>query len=114
MSRITSRTTLMRRVVAVVAVAAAGTGSLGLGASPASAADGVNARTLQALCQSGGGEFRTGRFGELRCYGAALDGMGVFWAERSVCEKSAGRLFVESVVDEATGTGAWVCAPTSI
>ena len=117
MSRITTSTTrlaLTRRLVAVAAAALAGTGSLGLTASPAAAAEGVNARTLQALCQSGGGEFRTGRFGELRCYGAELDGMGVFWAERAACERAAGRVFVESVLDAVPGTGAWVCAPASI
>lgn len=105
---------LARRTAVVAAVAAIGTGALGLAGAQASAADRFNARTLQALCQAGGGEFRTGRFGEVRCYGPDLDGMGVFWAERSVCERSAGRPFGESVVDAAAGTGAWICAPTSI
>lgn len=100
-----------RRVATVAAVAALGGGALTVAAAPATASEGPQARTLRALCQSDGGVFFPGRFGEWRCQRARTDGMGVFWAERTVCGQ-AGRLFLETVNEG--GTGSWVCSPRSI
>jgi hypothetical protein len=37
--------------------------------------------------------------------------MGVFWAERQLCERAEGRAFIEAVVPEGSH-GAWICTPT--
>jgi hypothetical protein len=64
------------------------------------------------LCQADDGVFFPGRFGEWRCQRARVDGMGVFWAERTLCGE-AGRLFFETVHEDGE-TGSWNCAPSSI
>jgi len=58
-----------------------------------------------------GGVAFTDRFGSWRCQGAAADRMGVFWAERQLCERAEGRAFIEAVVPEGSH-GAWICTPT--
>jgi hypothetical protein len=80
-------------------------------AAPVTASEGPQVRPLRALCQAEG-VFFPGRFGEWRCQRARVDGMGVFWAERTLCGE-AGRLFFETV-HEVGETGSWNCAPSSI
>jgi hypothetical protein len=105
-------TTTARRVATVAALVASGGGVLVYAATPVTAAEGPQVRPLRALCQADDGVFFPGRFGEWRCQRARVDGMGVFWAERTVCGE-AGRLFFETV-DENGETGSWNCAPSSI
>jgi hypothetical protein len=92
-------------LVAVIAAA---------GVPPASAdpADGPSHR-LRALCVAADGDFYTARFGYWRCQDARLDGMGTFWAVRSVCERAEGRRYLETTHVPDVGRGTWVCAPTS-
>jgi hypothetical protein len=67
---------------------------------------------LAALCQADGGIAFVDRFGSWRCQGATVDGMGVFWAERQLCERAEGRVFHEAVVPEGSH-GAWLCTPAA-
>ena len=60
--------------------------------------------------RGGGGYLAVARFGTYRCQDANIDGMGVFWAERAACERSAGRSFFEAI-DESGSRGTWLCAP---
>jgi hypothetical protein len=94
-------------VTAVTAVTAvAGT------APPASAspADGMY-QQLTVLCGAAGGDFYPARFGYWRCQEARLDGTDTFAAVRSVCERPAGRRFLEAIDYPVAGLGTWVCAP---
>ncbi|HEU4489327.1 MAG TPA: hypothetical protein VFR74_00515 [Jiangellales bacterium] len=67
---------------------------------------------LAAMCQADGGIAFVDRFGSWRCQGAAVDGMGVFGAERQLCERAEGRVFHEAVAPEGSH-GAWLCAPAA-
>ncbi len=101
-----------RRVATVAALVASCGGVLVYAAAPVTASEGPQVRPLRALCQADDGVFFPGRFGEWRCQRAGVDGMGAFWAERTVCG-AVGRLFFETV-DENGETGSWNCAPSSI
>lgn len=101
-----------RRVATVAALVSLGGGALVYAAPSVSASEGPGVRPLRALCKADDGIFFPGRFGEWRCQRARVDGMGVFWAERTVCGE-AGRLFFETVHEDGR-TGSWNCAPTSI
>ncbi|MFC5178660.1 hypothetical protein [Nocardioides taihuensis] len=65
---------------------------------------------MRALCLAGGGTFHLARFGGWRCQDATLDGMGTFWAERTVCEQVAHRSFAVAP-DPTSGRGTWLCLP---
>lgn len=106
-----TRTRMTRVALGTACLAAA---IAGAGASPASAdpADGQS-HQLRVLCGAAGGDFYTARFGYWRCQDARLDGMGTFWAVRSVCERAVGRNYLEATNVPEIGRGTWVCAPIS-
>jgi hypothetical protein len=79
-------------------------------AGPTQAAGSPAHHQLQTLCQAGGGAFALARFDTYRCQDARTDGMGVFWAERTTCERAAGRSFLDAI-NESTGRGTWLCVP---
>ena len=80
-------------------------------ASSAVAAPPPDFHTFRVQCEASDGFFALGFRGIYRCQDTRTDGMGVFWAERTQCEK-AGRLFFESF-QESGERGSWVCAPSS-
>jgi hypothetical protein len=109
LNRTPARTTRLAVVVACLAAAIAGAGTTTASADPA---DGPS-HQLRVLCGAAGGDFSYARFGYWRCQDARLDGMGTFWAARSVCERAVGRNYLEATNIPEIGRGTWICAPTS-
>lgn len=100
-------TTRIAAGAAFLAAAVAATGTPPASADPTD----VSSHRLQVLCGAGGGDFYSARFGYWRCQDARLDGMGTFWAVRTVCERAAGRSYLEATNLPEAGRGTWVCAP---
>ena len=100
-------THLGRRLLAVTATIAAATV---LTAAPTHAAGSTGHHQFQTLCEAGGGTFALARFATYRCQDARTDGMGVFWAEWTACERAGGRSFLEAI-DDLSGRGTWLCVP---
>lgn len=98
--------TLVRRLVGLAGTI---TVSVALSAAPAETAPAPH-HPFQVLCEAGGGSFALARFDIYRCQDARTDGMGVFWAERTACERAARRSFLEAT-DETGGRGTWLCVP---
>ena len=107
LNRTTTRTTRTAVVAACLTAAIAGAGTPTASAHPADGTD----HQLRVLCSAGGGDFHPARFGYWRCQDARLDGMGTFWAVRSVCERAVGRSYLEATNIPEVGRGTWVCAP---
>lgn len=108
LNRIPTWTTRTAVGAAGLAAAIAGAGTPAASADPADGSD----HQLRVLCGAGGGDFHAARFGYWRCQDARLDGMGTFWAVRSVCERAAGRSYLESTNILDVGRGTWICAPS--
>lgn len=109
LNRTRTRTT---RIAVGAAFLAASTAAVGAAPASADPAHGPS-HHLRVLCAAGGGDFHAARFDYWRCQDARLDGMGTFWAVRSVCERVAGRTYAEATDIPEVGRGTWVCAPSS-
>ena len=105
----TRTTSQAARILAAAALLGSAAGTAG--ASSAAAAPPPDFHTFRVQCEASDGFFALGFRGIYRCQDTRTDGMGVFWAERTQCEK-AGRLFFESF-QESGERGSWVCAPSS-
>lgn len=109
LNRTPARTARMALGAACLAAAITGAGTTTASAAQAEGTD----HRLRVLCGAAGGDFHIARFGYWRCQDARLDGMGTFWAARSVCERAAGRTYLEATDVPGAGRGTWVCAPQS-
>ncbi|TGN63585.1 hypothetical protein EXE59_06190 [Nocardioides eburneiflavus] len=107
LNRSRTRTTRIAAGAAFLAAAVAATGTPPASADPT----GGTSHRLQVLCGAAGGDFHSARFGYWRCQDARLDGMGTFWAVRTVCERAAERSYLEATNIPEAGRGTWTCAP---
>ncbi|MFC7358721.1 hypothetical protein [Nocardioides astragali] len=107
LNRTRTRTTRIAVGAAFLAAATAAAGATPASADPAYG----TSHQLRVLCGAAGGDFHAARFGYWRCQDARLDGMGTFWAARSLCERAAGRTYLEATSIPEVGRGTWVCAP---